>query len=68
MALSWEELCSVLCSKIGREQYQAHLRQFNTLRQTGTIGDYMTQFEELMHQMLAHNLAFYPVFFHHTVP
>lgn len=62
-SMSWEELCAALCGKFGREQYQAHLRQFRTLRQTGTVHNYMLQFEELMHQLLAHNSSFDPVFF-----
>ncbi|XBH81973.1 hypothetical protein VPH35_107448 [Triticum aestivum] len=57
-SLSWEGLCSGLCEKFGREQYQAHIRQFNTLRQRGTVSEYMAQFEELMHHILAHNSGF----------
>lgn len=62
-SMSWGELCAALCGKFGREQYQAHLRQFRTLRQTGTVQVYMSQFEEIMHQLLAHNPSFDPVFF-----
>lgn len=61
--MSWNDLCTDLCGKFGREQYQAHLRQFRTLRQTSTIHNYILQFEELMHQLLAHNPSFDPVFF-----
>lgn len=57
------ELCAALCGKFGREQYQAQLRQFRTLRQTSTVHAYMSQFEEIMHQLLAHNPSFNPVFF-----
>uniref|UniRef100_A0A453HQ76 Retrotransposon gag domain-containing protein n=1 Tax=Aegilops tauschii subsp. strangulata TaxID=200361 RepID=A0A453HQ76_AEGTS len=57
-SFTWESLCTALCSKFGRERYQAHLRQFNNLRQLGTVGDYMIKFEELMHHILAHNPAF----------
>lgn len=62
-SFTWESLCTALCSKFGREQYQAHLRQFNTLRQSGTVVEYMTKFEELMHHILAHNPAFDPIYF-----
>lgn len=61
--LTWDQLFSGLCEKFGREQYQAHIRQFHTLRQTGTVHEYMSRFEELMHQILAHNPGFDPVYF-----
>uniref|UniRef100_A0A453H676 Retrotransposon gag domain-containing protein n=1 Tax=Aegilops tauschii subsp. strangulata TaxID=200361 RepID=A0A453H676_AEGTS len=56
--IEWEELCAALCSKFGRDQYQAQLRQFAQLVQTSSVSDYMTQFEELMHNLLAHNPGF----------
>nr|ADX31265.1 unknown [Triticum aestivum] len=62
-SFTWASLCEALCHKFGREQYQSHLRQFNTLRQSGTVADYMTRFEELMHHILAHNPAFDSVYF-----
>uniref|UniRef100_N1QY73 Retrotransposon gag domain-containing protein n=1 Tax=Aegilops tauschii TaxID=37682 RepID=N1QY73_AEGTA len=61
--MHWDELCTALGMKFGREQYQVHLRQFRLLKQTGTVHEYMLQFEEIMHHLLAHNLAFDPVFF-----
>lgn len=62
-SFTWEELCSAMGAKFGREQYQAQLRQFNSLRQAGSVAEYMEQFEELMHHLLAHNAAFDPLFF-----
>ena len=61
--MHWDELCTALGTKFGREQYQVHLRQFRLLKQTGTVHEYMLQFEEIMHHLLAHNPAFDPVFF-----
>ena len=61
--MSWDELCAALSGKFGREQYQFHLRQFRTLRQSSTVHRYMLQFEELMHQLLAHNPSVDSVFF-----
>lgn len=58
-----DSLCSALCAKFGREQYQTHLRQFNTLHQSRSVLEYMEHFEELMHNLLAHNPAFDPLFF-----
>lgn len=62
-AFSWEELCVAVSEKFGRDQYQAQLRQFANLSQTGTVTDYMNRFEELMHNLLAHNSGFDPVYF-----
>ncbi|XBI69047.1 hypothetical protein VPH35_048168 [Triticum aestivum] len=61
--MTWEELGTTLCGKFGREQYQVHLRQFRTLKQTTIVHAYMLQFEEHMHQLLVHNPAFDHVFF-----
>ena len=60
---TWETLCAALCAKFGREQYQQQLRQFTHLRQNGSVVEYMEQFEELMHHLLAHNPSFDPLFF-----
>lgn len=61
--MNWDELCTALGAKFGREQYQVYLRQFRLLKQTGTVHEYMLQFEEIMHHLIAHNPAFDPVFF-----
>lgn len=60
---SWESLCEMVVEKFGREHYQNLLRQFNTLKQHGTVVEYMHQFEDLMHQILAHNPAIDSLFF-----
>jgi hypothetical protein len=60
---NWKGLCELLLEKFGREQYQALLRQFNTLKQQGSVSEYMNQFEDLMHQILAHNPAIDALFF-----
>ncbi|XBH72107.1 hypothetical protein VPH35_099480 [Triticum aestivum] len=62
-SFTWEKLCESLCSKFGRDQYQAQLRQFAALCQTGSVTEYMNHFEEMMHQLLAHNAGFDPLYF-----
>lgn len=62
-SFTWEDLCKCLSEKFGCDQYQAQLRQFNMLKQTWSIAEYMGQFEELMHQILAHNPGFDPIYF-----
>jgi hypothetical protein len=59
----WDSLCAMLFEKFGREHYQNLLRQFNNLKQQGTVLEYMSQFEDLMHQILAHNPAIDALFF-----
>lgn len=39
------------------------LRQFNRLRQTGTVTEYAEQFTQLMHNLLAHRSSWDPAFF-----
>jgi hypothetical protein len=58
-----DRLYSMLFEKFGREHYQNLLRQFNNLKQQGTVLEYMSQFEDLMHQILAHNPAIDTLFF-----
>jgi hypothetical protein len=53
----------MLLDKFGREHYQLLLLQFNTLRQQGSVTEYMTKFKDLMHQILAHNPAIDALFF-----
>jgi hypothetical protein len=65
---NWDILYSKISEKFGREHYQLLLRQFNSLKQQGSVTDYMHQFEDLMHQILAHNPAIDSLFFHHTIP
>lgn len=57
-SFTWEKLCEAHSSKFGCDQYQAQLRQFAVLCQTGSVTEYMSQFEELMHHLLAHNAGF----------
>jgi hypothetical protein len=60
---NWENMCELILEKFGREHYQQLVRQFNTLKQTSSVTDYMQQFEDLMHQILAHNPAIDALFF-----
>ncbi|XP_048528005.1 uncharacterized protein LOC125507475 [Triticum urartu] len=59
----WGEFASVICAQFGREEFQNLLRQFNRLRQTGTVTKYAEQFTQLMHNLLAHHSSWDPAFF-----
>ena len=57
---TWPELCATICQRFERDQ-QSHLnRQFFRLKQTSTISLYIEQFDDLIHQILAHDPNFSP--------
>lgn len=59
----WEDFAEAVCKKFGREEFQGLIRQFNQLRQTGTVTSYAERFSELIHQLQAHHSSWNPVFF-----
>lgn len=54
-SLNWGEFCELVCHHFGRDQYQSLIRKMNRVRQTGTVYEYIEQFNILMHQLLAHS-------------
>jgi hypothetical protein len=48
---TWEEFCSWLVVRFGRNQHQALLRQLYHIEQTSTITDYVDRFSELIDQL-----------------
>jgi hypothetical protein len=54
-AMNWEEFCSFLCLRFGKLQYQMLIRRLTHVRQTGTVQEYIENFNTIMHQMLAHS-------------
>jgi hypothetical protein len=61
--MSWEEFADAVCAKFGREEFQGLVRQFNKLRQTGSVTSYAERFNELMHQLHVHHPSWNPEFF-----
>jgi hypothetical protein len=53
--MNWEEFCEFLCEKFGKNQYKALIRRLRNVTQIGTVHEYIENFSNLMHQMLAHN-------------
>ncbi|KAM0915618.1 hypothetical protein ACQ4PT_010694 [Festuca glaucescens] len=51
----WRDFAAAICAQFGRADFQLHLRQFNKLKQTGTIAEYASKFNELMHNLTAHH-------------
>lgn len=60
---SWPELVVAVHSKFGRDKYQQHLEELENFRQLGSVDEYHTKFEELMHKVLVYNKAFDETFF-----
>ncbi|XP_027169435.1 uncharacterized protein LOC113769164 [Coffea eugenioides] len=46
-AIPWEELCNALCKRFGDGFPEEAIEEFNKLMQTGTVADYLEQFEML---------------------
>jgi hypothetical protein len=51
---SWEEFCSWLVTRFGRNQYQALLRQLYHMQQSTTVIEYVERFAELVDQLSAY--------------
>ncbi|XP_037416836.1 uncharacterized protein LOC119279846 [Triticum dicoccoides] len=54
---------AAIYTQFGREEFQNLLCQFNRLKQTGTIVEYVEQFTQIMHHLLAHHTSWDPAFF-----
>ena len=59
---TWEALHKAVCECFDRDQYQHHLRQLDTLRQTGSVADYHAKFEQLVHSILLYNDSYDDVY------
>lgn len=59
--LSWEELCKSVVTRFERDQHNQIVRQFFHLRQTTSVAEYVELFDELVHQLLAHDPYVSPV-------
>lgn len=60
---TWPELCVVVHNKFGKDKYQEHLEELESLRQTSGVDAYYSKFEELMHRVLVYNQAFDETYF-----
>ncbi|CAN6326944.1 unnamed protein product [Urochloa humidicola] len=52
---SWEELHTAVCARFDKDQYQLCLKQLDNLKQTSSVADYHSQFEQLAHNILLYN-------------
>ena len=63
LTMNWEGLCSVLCTRFGKDRHQLLIRKFYSIRQTSTVQDYIDRFEYLMNQLLSYSDAIHPYYF-----
>jgi hypothetical protein len=52
--MNWEELCPALTTRFGRDQHIILIRQFYHIQQNSSVGEYIELFDQLVHQLLAH--------------
>jgi len=53
-SLEWQDFCSLLLDRFGRDEHDQLIRQLLHIRQTGTVPEYVTQFAELIDQLAAY--------------
>nr|TKW20553.1 hypothetical protein SEVIR_4G096201v2 [Setaria viridis] len=61
--LDWEVFCAAVLDHFDRDQYQVQLRRLDTLRQSGSVFEYLAQFEDLSHGILLYNCAYDDTYF-----
>uniref|UniRef100_A0ACD5YU76 Uncharacterized protein n=1 Tax=Avena sativa TaxID=4498 RepID=A0ACD5YU76_AVESA len=62
-SLDWESLCALICNQFGRDEFQRLLRQLFSMKQTGSVVEYIQEFIEVMHALKAHTSAWDPELF-----
>lgn len=60
---SWEEFCALVYDQFGCNEFTVLLRQLFHLRQTYSVSEYTTKFNETMHALLAHSTTWDPALF-----
>lgn len=58
---TWKDFCTAVVDRFQRDQHNFLLRQFFHIRQHSTVPEYIAQFDELIHQIKAHDPTFNPL-------
>lgn len=58
----WDNLCHNVVDHFERDQFNHFIRQFFHVKQSGSVLEYITLFDELMHQLLSHDPLVDPAF------
>lgn len=59
--LGWVEFCSAVCGRFERDQQNQLIRQFFRVKQQSTVADYIEHFDDIVHQLRAHDPNFNPM-------
>lgn len=54
LSITWEELCSAICTRFDKDEENHLIRQFFRIRQTNSVSEYIENFGDLIHQLLIH--------------
>lgn len=58
--LNWNDLCQAVIDRFEKDQHHHLIRQFFHITQSGSVAEYVESFDELVHQLLAHDPYFNP--------
>lgn len=56
--MSWESFVIAVCNRFDRDEHNHLLRHFFHIKQSTIVSDYVEQFSDLVHQILAHDPSF----------
>lgn len=56
--LTWLDLCKAVSDRFERDQHHLLLRKFFHVKQLGSVSEYIEKFDDLVHQILAHDPKF----------
>jgi hypothetical protein len=61
--MAWEEFCSLIHERFGREQHESLIRQLFHIRQNGSVSEYVEQFAALADELAAYESRTDPLYY-----
>jgi hypothetical protein len=58
--MNWDAFVTAVYNRFDKDEHNHLLRHFFHIKQTTTVTDYVEQFSDLVHQLLAHDPSFPP--------
>jgi hypothetical protein len=62
-SMSWEQFCSALHDRFGRDHHEALIRQLFHIKQSGTVAEYVDRFSALVDQLAAYECTDNPLYY-----
>jgi hypothetical protein len=62
-SMSWEQFCSALHDRFGRDQHEALISQLFHIKQPGTVAEYVDRFSALVDQLAAYESTDNPLYY-----